>query len=84
MAKSKTQQIIDDITEQISSGVLKPGDKLPSTSQLCAQYDVSLNVVRNAVQWLKAKDLVEGLPGLGVFVLERPNASGLQSTSSGS
>lgn len=75
MARTKTQQIIDDITEQIRSGQLKPGDKLPSTSQLCAQYGVSLSVVRNAVLWLKAKDMVEGLPGAGVFVTDQAKGS---------
>lgn len=71
MAKSKTQHVIDDITAQIESGRLKPGDRLPSTAELKAQYGVSITVVRNAVQWLKAKGLVEGLSGVGVFVAER-------------
>ena len=70
MAKSKTQQVIDDITAQIESGQLRPGDRLPSTAELRAQYGVSITVVRNAVQWLKAKGLVEGLSGVGVFVVE--------------
>lgn len=72
MARTKTQQIIDDFTELIVSGELKPGDMLPSTSELRARYDASLNVVRNAVQWLKAKELVEGVPGKGVFVVDEP------------
>lgn len=71
MAKSKTQQVIDDITGQIESGQLQPGDRLPSTAELRIQYGVSITVVRNAVQWLKAKGLVEGLSGVGVFVTER-------------
>jgi GntR family transcriptional regulator len=71
VAKSKTQHVIDDITAQIESGRLKPGDRLPSTAELKAQYGVSITVVRNAVQWLKAKGLVEGLSGVGVFVAER-------------
>jgi len=70
VAKSKTQHLIDDITAQIASGRLKPGDRLPSTAELRAQYEVSITVVRNAVQWLKAKGLVEGLSGVGVFVTE--------------
>ncbi len=70
VAKSKTQWIIDDIGGQIESGRLKPGDQLPSTAELRAQYGVSITVVRNAVQWLKAKGLVEGLSGVGVFVVE--------------
>nr|WP_212825422.1 winged helix-turn-helix domain-containing protein [Catellatospora sp. TT07R-123] len=71
VAKSKTQTIIDDLTEQIGSGRLKPGDQLPSTAELRQQYGVSITVVRNAVNWLKALGLVEGLPGVGVFVAER-------------
>ncbi|MDG4784520.1 winged helix-turn-helix domain-containing protein [Micromonospora sp. WMMD1102] len=67
---SKTQKIINDITEQIESGQLGPGDQLPSTAELRAQYGVSITVVRGAVNWLKAKGLVKGHPGLGVFVVE--------------
>ncbi|NMO57584.1 winged helix-turn-helix transcriptional regulator [Actinoplanes sp. TBRC 11911] len=74
VAKSKTQEVIDDITEQIESGRLGPGDRLPSTAELRAQYGVSITVVRNAVQWLKAKGLVEGLSGVGVFVAEQDDS----------
>ncbi|MGX7669912.1 winged helix-turn-helix domain-containing protein [Plantactinospora sp. DSM 117369] len=70
MPTSKTQKIINDLTEQIESGELAPGDQLPSTAELRAQYGVSITVVRGAVNWLKAKGLVEGHPGLGVFVAE--------------
>ncbi len=71
MATSKTQRLIDDITSQIEAGQLRPGDQLPSAAELRAQYDVSITVVRSAVNWLKAVGLVEGVPGVGVFVKER-------------
>ncbi|MDI1464569.1 hypothetical protein QEZ54_26725 [Catellatospora sp. KI3] len=32
---------------------------------------MSITVVRNAMNWMKALGLVEGLPGVGVFVVER-------------
>ncbi|MEO3743837.1 winged helix-turn-helix domain-containing protein [Plantactinospora sp. B5E13] len=67
---SKTQKIINDLTGQIESGKLAPGDQLPSTAELREQYGVSVTVVRGAINWLKAKGLVEGHPGLGVFVAE--------------
>ncbi len=70
MVTSKTQAIIDDITRQIEDEVLKPGDRLPSAAQLCEQYEVSITVVRDAVLWLKAIGLVEGVPGVGMFVAE--------------
>jgi GntR family transcriptional regulator len=71
LATSKTQRIIDDITGQIQAGQLRPGDQLPSAAELRAQYGVSITVVRSAVNWLKAIGLVEGVPGVGVFVKER-------------
>ena len=52
-------------------GELSPGDKLPSTSQLCQIHGVSAIVVRNAMISLKAEGLVVGVPGVGVYVAER-------------
>ncbi|MEV1285809.1 winged helix-turn-helix domain-containing protein [Micromonospora sp. NPDC049679] len=71
MATSKTQKIIDDIKGQIASGELRPGAQLPSTAELREQYGVSITVVRGAINWLKATGLIEGVPGVGVFVAER-------------
>ena len=71
MVTSKTQAVIDNITRQIEDGVLQPGDRLPSAVQLREQYEVSTTVVRGAMLWLKAIGLVEGVPGVGVFVADR-------------
>jgi len=71
VAQSKTQMIINDLSAKISSGDLKPGDRLPSTAELCDQYGVSLTTVRAAINWLKALGMVEGLSGVGVFVAGR-------------
>ena len=68
---SKTQALIQHITAQIESGELKPGDKLPSSAQLRSLHQVSGMVVREATLVLKAKGLVVGVPGVGVFVAER-------------
>ncbi|OZV83212.1 hypothetical protein CA850_06930 [Micromonospora echinospora] len=45
--------------------------KLPSGTELCAEFTVSRQVVRSAIDWLKARGLVDGAPGAGVFVRER-------------
>ena len=71
MAVSKTRRLIDDIARRIEVGVLQPGDRLPSASQLREQYGVSITVVRGAMLWLKAVGLVEGVAGGGVFVRGR-------------
>ncbi|MEU1359133.1 winged helix-turn-helix domain-containing protein [Micromonospora zamorensis] len=70
-AKPKWAQLADHIREQIASGELAPGDKLPSTSQLRAEHEVSAGVVRQAILVLQTQGLVEGVHGLGVFVAER-------------
>ncbi|MEU3453615.1 winged helix-turn-helix domain-containing protein [Micromonospora sp. NPDC006766] len=72
-AKPKWAQLADLIREQIASGELAPGDKLPSTAQLCGQHGVSAGVVNHAMIVLKTEGLVEGVHGLGVFVKEAPS-----------
>jgi DNA-binding GntR family transcriptional regulator len=70
-AKPKWERIADEIRSKIESGELAPGDKLPSTSQLRAEYGVSAGVVRQAILVLQTQGLVEGVHGLGVFVSDR-------------
>ncbi len=71
MALPKTRQLIADISHQISDGLLQPGERLPSTAELRRQYAVSVTVVRNAMLWLEAVGLVDGVPAVGVFVASR-------------
>jgi DNA-binding GntR family transcriptional regulator len=73
--RSKTRALTDEITGWIARGLLGPGDRLPSTGALCDRYGVSTEVVRGSMQWLKGRGLVEGVPGVGVFVADRPRGS---------
>ena len=68
---SRYQALAESIRTRIISGDLKPGDKLPSISQLTQQFQVSYGTVRGAMLTLKAQGLVEGRQGEGVFVKER-------------
>lgn len=70
-AKPKWEQLADHLRSQIESGELAPGDKLPSTSQLCQEHGVSAIVVRQAIFKLRNEALIEGVQGVGVFVAER-------------
>ncbi|SCL19424.1 winged helix-turn-helix domain-containing protein [Micromonospora inyonensis] len=71
MSEAAYLQVARDIRDQISSGRLKPGDKLPSFSALCAHYDVSNTVIRAAMLLLKAEKLIDGRQGKGVYVVDR-------------
>jgi DNA-binding GntR family transcriptional regulator len=68
-AKPKWEQLADHIRGQIASGELAPGDKLPSTNQLKTEHGLSAGMVRQAVLVLQMQGLVEGVHGVGVFVV---------------
>lgn len=75
MPEPRYTMIAADIANKIRTGVWPPKTKLPSTSELRAQYGVSAMVIRLAMVDLKARGLVEGQQGKGVYVLEQPPPS---------
>jgi GntR family transcriptional regulator len=68
--QSKTQQIIDAIVADIASGRLKPGDRIASAAELRERFGTSITPVREAVNNLKARGVLTGAPGIGVFVAD--------------
>lgn len=68
------RQLSEDISRylelEITQNRLAPGDRIPTESQLTAQFGVSRNVVREAVARLKSEGLVVSHQGLGSFVSE--------------
>lgn len=65
--------IAADITARIKSGEYKPGEKLPSYTQLSELYSVSFSTAARAVALLRDRGLVVGAPGRGVYVKEPTN-----------
>ena len=59
------------LSERIDSGVYGPGEKLPSSVQLCEEFGVSRTVIREAVASLKVGGRVSARQGAGVFVSEK-------------
>ncbi|WP_433188714.1 GntR family transcriptional regulator [Actinoallomurus sp. CA-150999] len=70
--RSPSRQIADDLRNDIHSGALEPGARLPSERELVERYGTSAQTARQAVSLLKTEGLVVGMPGRGVFVRERP------------
>ncbi len=62
------QQMADEIEKKILDGVLIAGEKLPSENELAEKYDVSRNVVREALKCLKEHGLVRIQTGKGTYV----------------
>ncbi|MFK3981745.1 winged helix-turn-helix domain-containing protein [Micromonospora sp. NPDC050397] len=68
MPKQQYQALADELRAKIESGEWPAGTKLPSRSQLCAEYGVSDTVVGKAMMILRATGLTETLEGVGVYV----------------
>jgi len=66
-------QLYGQILEQIVSGVLKEGDKLPSENKICQAFGVSRPTVRAALMRLNADGLVITRQGSGTFLQKRPS-----------
>lgn len=65
-------QLRNIIEEQINSGELKPGDKIPSENSLCKEYSVSRTTARQAITELTNNGKVVRTQGRGTYVAEYP------------
>ena len=63
-------QIFDGIREQILSGILRPGDKLPSVRELATQLTINPNTIQRAYRELELQGWIASVPGKGSFVCE--------------
>ncbi|MGE3290897.1 MAG: FadR/GntR family transcriptional regulator [Geminicoccaceae bacterium] len=70
--KSLSTIVADDLAEKIRSGLLQPGAQLATEAELCAEYNVSRTVVREAVARLRSQGMVIPHQGRGMFVSEAP------------
>jgi DNA-binding FadR family transcriptional regulator len=64
------QTLADDLRRQITSGQLRPGDRLPTEPELCTRSGVSRSTVREALRLLASQHLIittRGVTG-GSFV----------------
>lgn len=58
------------ISKEIVNGQFLPGDRLPSEHELAQIFEVSRNVVREAIACLRADGVVISRQGLGAFVVQ--------------
>jgi GntR family transcriptional regulator len=64
--------IRDDLIKRIRRGEYAPGDALPGQRQLSEEYGVSLMTLRQALDELCDRGVVEQLPGKGTYVRTVP------------
>ena len=74
--RSLAQGLVEALAERIREGRLVPGAKLPTESQLMAEFGVSRTVVREALSRLQASGLVQTRHGIGSFAVGVEHAGG--------
>ena len=63
-------QILDGIREQIVTGVLQAGDKLPSVRELAGVLAINPNTIQRSYRQLEADGWIATVPGKGCFVCQ--------------
>jgi|SRR5664279_2096113 len=69
------RQIVDQVRQAVSSGLLEDGDQLPSVRDVVTQITINPNTVHRAYRELEHQGIVEGRAGLGTFVTARSHIS---------
>jgi len=77
VAERLSDRLAARLIQQIESGRLQPGERLPSEAQMAATHGVSRSVVREAVHQVKSRGMVRARQGAGVFVSFQPRARSL-------
>ena len=67
---SKSEVIIQRITDALISGDLRPGDKIPTEQEFCDQLKIGRNTVREAIKVLIAFGVLEIRRSEGTFVVD--------------
>lgn len=65
------KEIYNNLKKEIYNDVYKPGDKLPSDSELANKFNVSKITITSAMNQLKEDGLISRAPKRGTYVLER-------------
>ena len=65
------EQIIKQVEEQVLTGILKEGDKLPSVRSLSVKLSINPNTLQKAYTELDRRQLIITVPGKGSFISEK-------------
>ena len=68
---ARYRAIANEIIEDIASGALGTGDKLPSLRDACVRWGVSLITAKGAYRFLERQGYIEARPQSGYYILPR-------------
>jgi GntR family transcriptional repressor for pyruvate dehydrogenase complex len=69
-----TMQVVDHVRQLVSSGELKPGDRLPPERELARKLKISRSSLRAGIGFLAAMGVLKSRHGAGTFVASGPPA----------
>ena len=64
------EQIVEQTEKFILTGILKPGDKIPSVRNLSIELSVNPNTIQKSIVELDRRGLIFSVPGKGCYVSE--------------
>jgi GntR family transcriptional regulator len=65
------RQLMDQVQAAIASGVLKPGDQLPTVRQVAVDLTINPNTVSRAYREMEIRGLLDTQQGSGTFISDR-------------
>ncbi len=65
------RQLIDQVQGSMASGVLKPGDQLPTVRLVAVELAINPNTVLRAYREMEIRGIVDTQQGTGTFIAER-------------
>ncbi len=68
MTAPSVDSVIRATEEEVLSGALRPGDKLPPEREMAARFGVGRPLIREALRSLAAMGLIETIPARGTYV----------------
>lgn len=64
------EQLIEQLERFVLTGVLKPGDQMPSVRSLSMELSINPNTIQKAYSELDSRRLIYSVPGRGCFISE--------------
>jgi GntR family transcriptional regulator len=65
-------QIVNQVQAQVASGIMKPGDQLPTVRALAEELRVNFNTVARAYRILDEARIISTQQGRGTYIIEIP------------
>ncbi len=65
------RQLIDQVQAAIASGILNPGDQLPTVRQVAVDLTINPNTVSRAYREMEIRGLLDTQQGSGTFISDR-------------